>query len=93
MYRVKNNNKEAKWHCKCDCGKECDVQRSALTSGATKSCGCLISYMEEHISKILNKNNINFIRQYKISKCKDKLPLPFDFAIIDNNILLGLIEY
>lgn len=27
--------------CRCDCGNEKVVQRSALMSGATKSCGCL----------------------------------------------------
>lgn len=32
------------WHCKCDCGKECDVIGSHLASGHTKSCGC---YMKE----------------------------------------------
>lgn len=30
-----------KWHCKCDCGNECDVFSGSLKSGATKSCGCL----------------------------------------------------
>lgn len=29
------------WHCKCDCGNEINVVQSALTSGNTKSCGCL----------------------------------------------------
>lgn len=29
------------WHCKCDCGNEVDVKSSNLTSGRTKSCGCL----------------------------------------------------
>ena len=29
------------WHCKCECGNEKDVIQSALTSGNTKSCGCL----------------------------------------------------
>lgn len=28
------------WHCKCDCGNECDVTYSKLSSGNTKSCGC-----------------------------------------------------
>ena len=27
--------------CKCDCGKECLVQRCNLRSGHTKSCGCI----------------------------------------------------
>lgn len=28
------------WHCKCECGNECDVDANNLTSGHTKSCGC-----------------------------------------------------
>src|SRR5574344_395796 len=29
------------WHCKCECGNECDVVSSSLTKERTKSCGCL----------------------------------------------------
>ncbi len=29
------------WHCRCDCGNECDVAASSLKNGHTKSCGCL----------------------------------------------------
>lgn len=29
------------WHCKCDCGNECDVLYDDLVSGNVKSCGCL----------------------------------------------------
>ena len=29
------------WHCKCDCGKECNVHYPDLKSGKTQSCGCL----------------------------------------------------
>ena len=29
------------WHCKCDCGNECDVIASHLISNHTRSCGCL----------------------------------------------------
>jgi len=28
------------WHCKCDCGNECDVISAHLSSNHTKSCGC-----------------------------------------------------
>jgi hypothetical protein len=29
-----------KWLCRCDCGTERQVDRSALTKGLSKSCGC-----------------------------------------------------
>lgn len=31
----------ATWRCVCVCGKECEAVSHALTSGHTKSCGCL----------------------------------------------------
>ena len=31
------------WICECDCGKMTSVWYSGLTSGRTKSCGCLVS--------------------------------------------------
>lgn len=29
------------WHCRCDCGKEKDIEGNSLRRGVTKSCGCL----------------------------------------------------
>ena len=29
------------WHCRCDCGNECDVSSEQLRNGGTRSCGCL----------------------------------------------------
>ena len=34
-------NKKIIWHCKCDCGNEINIDAQSLTSGNTKSCGCL----------------------------------------------------
>lgn len=34
--------KGGKWHCKCDCGNECDVDTRNLNSNHTQSCGCLV---------------------------------------------------
>ena len=31
----------ARWRCLCDCGKRAIVPRRSLTSGDTRSCGCL----------------------------------------------------
>lgn len=43
------------WHCICDCGKEIDVIGRSLTSGNTKSCGCL-KRQNAHFAK--TKNNL-----------------------------------
>lgn len=41
LYITKRKSKEdTLWHCKCDCGNECDVSVKNLRSGHTKSCGC-----------------------------------------------------
>ncbi|MFL2118541.1 hypothetical protein ACEN30_00345 [Marinilactibacillus psychrotolerans] len=35
------------WRCQCDCGNQTDVVRSYLTTGQTKSCGCLKVELEK----------------------------------------------
>ena len=47
------------WHCKCECGKEIDINGSSLSSGNTKSCGCL------------KKETSNFV-QFKLNLTKQK---------------------
>lgn len=44
------------WKCRCDCGTECEVQLSSLTSGHTKSCGCL---QRETVSSLFSKDLTN----------------------------------
>lgn len=39
--RAPNKNNRTMWHCKCECGNECDIRTDQLTRGVTKSCGCL----------------------------------------------------
>ena len=36
-----NNNHKSVWHCKCDCGNECDVIGAQIVNGSIQSCGCL----------------------------------------------------
>lgn len=36
---------QARWLCRCDCGKEKTIAMSALVSGLTTSCGCYASEM------------------------------------------------
>ena len=37
----KTNKQRSYWICKCDCGKIKSIRSDQLTSGKTKSCGCL----------------------------------------------------
>ena len=46
LYPIKKD-KRIYWHCRCDCGNEKDVIQYSLTSGKSKSCGCMAN---------LNKN-------------------------------------
>ncbi len=41
-YVSPKGNKRSTWFCECDCGNSTVVNGSALESGRTKSCGCLI---------------------------------------------------
>ena len=42
LYPTKERKRGAVvWHCKCDCGNECNIPSNCLTSGNVKSCGCL----------------------------------------------------
>jgi 5-methylcytosine-specific restriction endonuclease McrA len=37
----KRKNGKIVWECRCECGNICNVSRSDMVSGKTKSCGCL----------------------------------------------------
>lgn len=73
-----------KWHCKCDCGNECDIDMGNLRSGKSQSCGCTQSKQEENIIKLLTKNNIPFEYQYRF---KDFPCKKFDFYISNKYII------
>ena len=55
---------------------------------------CISSKGEEVIRLYLNKYNIKHDKQFRYSDCRYILPLPFDFAIFNNNDKIKfLIEY
>ena len=55
---------------------------------------CSSSIGEKEIRKILDLHNISYIEQYRITECRYKKPLPFDFAIFDkHDNLMFLLEY
>lgn len=57
--QTKSSNSQNKlWKCLCDCGKEVYVTSNALTSGRTKSCGCLVSEQMKILGGYNKKNLI-----------------------------------
>ena len=61
LYRNGSSGEKAKWHCKCDCGKECDVIGQYLRNGHTKSCGCL---QKERTAEAAKKNALELAGQH-----------------------------
>lgn len=83
--------KNSMYRCKCDCGNEKIIRRDSLITGNTSSCGCInYSIGENNIEKILKENNIDYYAQFT----KPELNLKkFDFAILQNNQIIRLIEF
>ena len=81
-----DRTKHTKWHCKCDCGNQVDVDLGNLRQGFSQSCGCTNSKQEEKIIKLLNNNNnnINFQYQKRFQDFKEK---EFDFYINNKYII------
>lgn len=69
-------HKFAMWHCKCDCGNECNVLGSSLRNGNTKSCGC---YQRSPESKNTKKyNTYKDMGDYMIGYCYNGKIFKFD---------------
>lgn len=84
------------FECKCACGNSTIVRINSLRTGVTRSCGCLNSYAEFEIARILTNNEIKFIQQYTFEDLKSEkgYPLKFDFAVLDKEGNINyLIEY
>lgn len=87
---LRMENSRAIFLCRCECGNYKEVEGHSLTSGSTKSCGCLRSYGESVIKKILQINNIVFEEQKTFPTCYFSNPnnlSKFDFYI-NNEFLL-----
>ena len=90
----KSKDGELYWICECDCGEIIEVLGHSLKrkdGNQTVSCGCYHrSIGATKILTLLTDNNINFIEEYSF------IDLPksrFDFAIIENNQIIRLIEF
>ena len=60
-----------KWICLCDCGNKKLVQSNHLTSGASKSCGCLLAQKNIELRQThgLSKSRIYRIWRNMINRC------------------------
>ena len=94
LEREVNNNYKGSliWHCKCDCGNECNVDGYNLRKGLVHSCGCInYSIGEKEIEMILKNNKIKFKKEYTEPSLFKKR---FDFAIFNHeNKIIRLVEF
>lgn len=74
------------------CGHKWDVRASHILH-TSKCPKCNTSKGEELIQKELNNLNVKYVAEYTLPDLKNTRPLPFDFGILDNGELVGLIEY
>lgn len=79
---------------------DCNIQFSSKAGNLLKGhmgCRCKSGSLgEDKIIEFLEHNNIIYTGQFRIGDCKNKKPLPFDFAVfsdIDKTELLYLIEF
>lgn len=56
---IKKSNRLT-WHCRCECGNEIDVITNHLTSGHTKSCGCLQKQKTAEMNPAIDITNQRF---------------------------------
>lgn len=82
------------WKCLCDCGNIKSIIGHNLKrkdENRTISCGCAHkSSGEIYITNLLDDNNIEYIPQYRFLDMPKK---SYDFAIIQNNEIVRLIEF
>ena len=87
FYIPGKNNHKSKWHCKCDCGNECDIFSQNLKNLHTTSCGCQDrSIGEANIKKVLDDNNIKYLFDSTFFKdlISDKNKVcRYDFILLD----------
>ena len=86
----KNGQSKVSWHCRCDCGNECNITSNLLLTGSTHSCGCIKSHGENKIKCYLSNINVN----YETQKTFDDLygiqngKLSYDFYLPQYNLLI-----
>ena len=70
------------------CGYEYKIAPDTFLSVKTRCPNCNESKGEKRINDFLIESNIEFEKQYRIEKCRNIKPLPFDFRTIKKDILI-----
>jgi hypothetical protein len=87
------SNNKVWWKCLVADDHEWQAPPSNRTNNGS-GCPHCVNYLGEiRIEEILKESKTHFIRQYKDHSCRNKKRLPFDFAILKENIVIALIEY
>jgi hypothetical protein len=92
--KVDYKNNKTKVKIICPIHGEFETSPNNLLCRKQNCPKCASSTGEKTIRNILESNDIKFQEQYRIPECRNKLPLPFDFAVFDdNNMIKTLIEF
>lgn len=96
-YTVPSTGKpRVRWHCRCDCGNEKDIDASSLVKGYTVSCGCMKQSKYEYwMDDILCQFGLNYRTQVKFKDLTGTGEglLSYDFGVYDSeDQLIYLIE-
>lgn len=76
------------------CNFKYEVAPNNFLSNESRCPNCSKSKGEKKISQYLDNLNITYKQEHRFTDCRNKIPLPFDFAIFNNNNELQfLIEF
>ena len=81
-----NKFKRVLYKCKCDCGNETIVPSNSLLTGHTNSCGCINSYYNMYIDKLLNNMQVVYTTEHSVDINGHKLR--FDFYLPEYNLFI-----
>lgn len=88
----KDNYNNFLWKCQCDCGNIIEVPTTSLLSGNTRACGCVKSFYEKEIYRILTEElQITTIKEKSFLGCinpKTNKKLRFDFYLPKYNLCI-----
>ncbi len=81
------------WKCLVDENHKPWTATVCDRSGGHGCPACSASSGEKKVAEILTEKGIIFIPEYTDPSCRNKRPLPFDFAITHNGKVIAMIEY